>query len=384
MDMNSGGLISPEGGRTGHSHPASDVDAIPLSSLSAKGDLIVATGPGEAYILPVGQTGTALTPSSSSPVGVAWTPVAQSVHTHTQAQSHNSADTDAAVTSLHHTIGTGATQAAAGNHKHTDIVPIGAVMPYAGTTAPANYLMCDGSVVSQTTYAGLFAVCGFTYGTAPTGMFRLPDLQGRAPYGYTAGVAEFNAMAKAGGVTTVTLTTSNLPSHTHTVAAHTHTTSTHTHSVGAHTHSTPDHSHTVSVGRPGDHTHSVSATTGDPSTAHQHDTRIDSQTNFSRGSSYSGAGATVATTNTSNLTANGGGVHTHPVTVIQSNAGDHQHTLTWTSSGAGTSGSASATAGDATVTVNNAAAAETAATGTGAVLTTVSPYLVLRYIIKAL
>lgn len=40
----------------------------------------------------------------------------------TQANTHESPDTDAATTSLHHTIGTGATQAAAGNHVHTEIV----------------------------------------------------------------------------------------------------------------------------------------------------------------------------------------------------------------------------------------------------------------------
>lgn len=39
-------------------------------------------------------------------------------HTHTQAQSHGSPDTDVATTSLHHTLGTGANQAAAGNHNH--------------------------------------------------------------------------------------------------------------------------------------------------------------------------------------------------------------------------------------------------------------------------
>lgn len=39
-------------------------------------------------------------------------------HTHTQAQSHNSPDTDSATTALHHTLGAGANQAAAGNHTH--------------------------------------------------------------------------------------------------------------------------------------------------------------------------------------------------------------------------------------------------------------------------
>jgi hypothetical protein len=39
-------------------------------------------------------------------------------HTHTQAESHYSPDTDAAPTSLHHTVGAGANQSAAGNHSH--------------------------------------------------------------------------------------------------------------------------------------------------------------------------------------------------------------------------------------------------------------------------
>jgi hypothetical protein len=40
-------------------------------------------------------------------------------HTHTQAQSHGSPDTDTAATALHHTLGTGANQAAPGNHSHS-------------------------------------------------------------------------------------------------------------------------------------------------------------------------------------------------------------------------------------------------------------------------
>lgn len=52
---------------------------------------------------------------------------AASVHTHTQAQSHNSPDTDSGTSSLHHTIGTSATQAAAGSHSHTLLTDSGRV-----------------------------------------------------------------------------------------------------------------------------------------------------------------------------------------------------------------------------------------------------------------
>ena len=65
-------------------------------------------------ISPSQVTGTAVI-TSDSRLSDARTPTA---HTHVQADSHNSPDTDTATTSLHHTLGTGANQAAAGNHSH--------------------------------------------------------------------------------------------------------------------------------------------------------------------------------------------------------------------------------------------------------------------------
>lgn len=61
----------------------------------------------------------------------------------------------------------------------------GMITPFGGTTAPTGFLMCDGSQVSQTTYASLFAVIGTTYNSStPTaGNFFLPDLRGRVPIG---------------------------------------------------------------------------------------------------------------------------------------------------------------------------------------------------------
>lgn len=65
-------------------------------------------------------------------------------------------------------------------------VPVGCVMPYVGTSAPSGYLLCDGSFVSQTTYADLFAIAGHAYngGTDPgDNTFKLPDLRQRFPLG---------------------------------------------------------------------------------------------------------------------------------------------------------------------------------------------------------
>src|SRR5580693_6909169 len=55
----------------------------------------------------------------------------------------------------------------------------GAVVPFAGATAPAGYLLCFGQAVSRTAYPGLFAVCGTTYGAGDgSTTFNLPDLRG--------------------------------------------------------------------------------------------------------------------------------------------------------------------------------------------------------------
>lgn len=66
-------------------------------------------------------------------------------------------------------------------------VPIGAIMPFAGSTAPAGYLLCDGSEISIGTYSSLFAVLGYTYKNAAfligNNTFALPDLRGRFALG---------------------------------------------------------------------------------------------------------------------------------------------------------------------------------------------------------
>lgn len=64
------------------------------------------------------------------------------------------------------------------------IAPTGAVLPYAGTTAPANWLLCDGAAVSRATYADLFALIGTTFGAGDgSSTFNLPDMRGRHPVG---------------------------------------------------------------------------------------------------------------------------------------------------------------------------------------------------------
>lgn len=63
-------------------------------------------------------------------------------------------------------------------------VPIGAIFPFAGQTAPQGYLFCDGSEVSQTQYKSLYDVIGLIYTSSPprgADTFALPDFRGRFP-----------------------------------------------------------------------------------------------------------------------------------------------------------------------------------------------------------
>jgi len=67
------------------------------------------------------------------------------------------------------------------------IMPTGVILPYGASNAPNGWLLCDGSAVSRTTFASLFAVLTANGTTFPYGSgdgsttFNLPDLRGRFP-----------------------------------------------------------------------------------------------------------------------------------------------------------------------------------------------------------
>lgn len=94
-------------------------------------------------------------------------------------------------------------------------VPIGVVNPFAGSTAPNSWLICDGSAVSRSTYAGLFAVIGTSYGSGDgSSTFNLPNLTNRFPLGSGS-----RGRGATGGAESVQLTTSQMPSHSHSYSA---------------------------------------------------------------------------------------------------------------------------------------------------------------------
>lgn len=97
--------------------------------------------------------------------------------------------------------------------------PAGIVLPFAGSTAPQGYLLCDGSAVSRTDYADLFAAIGTVYGAGDgSTTFNVPDLSGRV----VIGVSQSHALGTTGGEATHVLTEQELPAHSHTVPAHGH------------------------------------------------------------------------------------------------------------------------------------------------------------------
>ena len=61
----------------------------------------------------------------------------------------------------------------------TPSVPAGTIHAYGGTTAPAGYLMCDGTSYLRTDYPSLFAAIGTAFGAADSTHFNVPDLRGR-------------------------------------------------------------------------------------------------------------------------------------------------------------------------------------------------------------
>jgi microcystin-dependent protein len=67
------------------------------------------------------------------------------------------------------------------------VVPVGTILPFAGSVVPPGYLLCDGSEQSRSIYAELYSVIGFSYRsqTLLQGFqtFALPDLRGRFPLG---------------------------------------------------------------------------------------------------------------------------------------------------------------------------------------------------------
>src|SRR5690349_9856118 len=93
---------------------------------------------------------------------------------------------------------------------------IGAITIFAGNFAPSNWHFCDGTLLSIAENSALFALLGTTYGGDGVTTFALPDLRGRFPIhqGQGPGLSNY-VIGETTGQSSVTLSTSQIPSHGH-------------------------------------------------------------------------------------------------------------------------------------------------------------------------
>ena len=229
------------------------------------------------------------------------------------------------------------------------IIPAGMLAPYGGATAPAGWLLCQGQLVSRTTYAGLYAAIGSAYGNGDgVTTFGVPDLRQRLPLGKAAsGVGD--TLGVSGGAVA------------------------HTHAGPSHAHANPwtslqnNHQHSGSSGTTaqGGHQHTNPNTASGGSHAH------------AAGSTGAASGGTAGSGVSSPLVSQTGHTHDAPTTATDGShahaqgdtgaVGDHAHGVNL-SDGAGAHQH----------TIADTTAGGTGATGPG----DLPPYVVVNYIIK--
>ncbi|MBR0780465.1 phage tail protein [Bradyrhizobium iriomotense] len=119
-------------------------------------------------------------------------------------------------------------------------IPIGASIDFWGSIAPnSSFALMYGQAISRTTYAALFSLLGTTYGAGDgSTTFNIPDLRGRVVAGrddmggpaasrltssYFGGIP--SSLGAVGGLENHTLTSAQMPTHSHGVTdpGHTHT-----------------------------------------------------------------------------------------------------------------------------------------------------------------
>ena len=220
-------------------------------------------------------------------------------------------------------------------------LPVGTLIPYAGSTVPTGWLLCDGTAISRSTYTTLFGVVSTTYGSGDGATtFNLPDLRQRFPLGKAASGTGSTLGATGGAI-----------DHTHTGPSHTHTGPSHTHTGPSHTHTGPSHTHSISA----DGTGATGA---------------------------SGTGATGAASDTVEVVATPAGgtfvataAHTHTGPSHTHTGPSHDHTAATGSEGTGATGASGTGATGAEGT------GATGSSGAGNTGTANPPFVALNYLI---
>lgn len=231
-------------------------------------------------------------------------------------------------------------------------LPVGSVLVFAGASSPDGFLLCDGASRLRTEHPASFGVIGTTCGAADSTHFNVPNLSGRVPVGLDSSQGEFDSLDARGGTKTVALAASEMPTHLHSNTAS---------AIGT-TDTFPNHSHSVSTSSASSsHSHTVneSGTAVVPSLGGQAVSTSTSPTwrVVNAGSPFQGVHFSNFGTHTHNVSIPSGGAHTHVVS--QADTGSHSHSVS------------------PTVTVNIAEA------GGGSARSSLQPFIVLHFIIKA-
>ena len=95
---------------------------------------------------------------------------------------------------------------------------IGEIRIFGGNFAPKDWALCDGQIINIASNSALYAILGTRYGGDGKTTFALPNLNGRAAIHQGTGVGLTpRSVGASGGSSTVTLLTTEIPSHNHIV-----------------------------------------------------------------------------------------------------------------------------------------------------------------------
>jgi microcystin-dependent protein len=98
----------------------------------------------------------------------------------------------------------------------------GEIRMFAGNYAPLNWALCDGQLVNVSDNNALFSLLGTLYGGNGSTTFGLPDLRGRLPVHQGQGPGLTNRpLGQSYGAETASVTTAQIPGHTHPLQAST-------------------------------------------------------------------------------------------------------------------------------------------------------------------
>lgn len=221
----------------------------------------------------------------------------------------------------------------------------GQIIMFAGKSAPAGTLLCNGAAVSRATYAALFAAIGTLYGSGDgSTTFNLPAMLEGTVVAHTQNAQSVGtptngevirhahgASSASAGTHSHTITVAGGGAHSHSASAaaagdHTHTTWTDAQGSHSHTVQDPGHAHTwvgpnrggsggwaadaVAAPAPTSTSHSVTGIWLDEAGQHAHNVGMDGSGNHTHSISVAQAGEHAHSASAAN-----GGAHTHAITV---------------------------------------------------------------------